>query len=243
MTTIINKNEKVSIVLPSYNEKNNISEAIERISKSLGEDLLEIIVVDDNSPDGTWKIVENIHKTNSKVKLIRRMNKRGLASALADGIEKTKGNVIVWMDCDLGLPPEDIPRLVEKLNGYDVSIGSRYVKGGKDLRSKPIVMLSVLFNLYCRLILGSKVKDYTSGFVAVKKDVLKEVQWSKNGFGEYFIEFAYKSMKKKFKITEVGYVYRNRKSGVSKLSGNTLSLIKNGFKYGIKVLELRFNNL
>src|SRR3989344_9502149 len=123
----------VSVVLPSYNEKDNIAEAIERIEKSLGPKLLEIIVVDDNSPDGTWKVVEDLK--DSKVRLIRRMNEKGLASALSRGIKESRGSIVVWMDCDLGLPPEDLPHLVAAIeSGADVAIGSRYVKGGADER-------------------------------------------------------------------------------------------------------------
>ena len=126
----------LSMIIPTYNEKENIEQIIERIFKVYDDNKIdgEVIVVDDNSPDGTWKIVQDMK--NPKYKLIRRIDEKGLASALARGIAEAKGNIIVWLDCDLGIPPEDIPRLVEKLDKYDVVIGSRYVKGGKDLRSK-----------------------------------------------------------------------------------------------------------
>src|SRR3989344_9613079 len=123
----------VSVVLPSYNERENIIEAIDRISKAVGIHLKEIIIVDDNSTDGTWQLAEEYN--HPKVRLIRRMNEKGLASALARGVEEAKGNLVVWMDCDLGLPPEDIPRLLAPLPEHDVVIGSRYVPGGKDNRT------------------------------------------------------------------------------------------------------------
>ena len=232
-----NGNLKVSVVLPSYNESENIAEAIGRVSKALKDDLLEIIVVDDDSPDKTWKIVQDLK--NPKARLIRRMNEKGLASALATGVGKTKGDVVVWLDCDLGVPPEVIPRLVEKLKIYDVAIASRYVKGGKDLRPKMRAFMSVLMNLFACLMLGFNIRDYTSGVIAMRRKVLKKIGISKEGFGEYFIEFAYNCIKNGFKVTEVGYSYRNRKGGISKSDGDVFTLLKYGFQYSIKIIKLR----
>ncbi len=232
-----NKSNFVSVVLPSYNERANIREAIERISKSLDHQLLEIIVVDDNSPDQTWKLVEELH--HPKVRLIRRINEKGLSSALDDGIRAAKGKVIVWLDCDLGLSPEEIPGLVSKLDQYDVAIASRYVKGGADPRPKFRVLLSILINTYAMLFLGWGVRDYTSGFAAVRREVFDKVHFSRKGFGEYFIEFAYKAKKNKFKIIEVPCKYQIRPGGVSKSDGDLWTLFRLGKDYGLKVLRLR----
>ncbi len=229
----------VSVVLPSYNERGNVGEAINRICTAVGNELLEIIVVDDDSPDGTWKVVEDLN--NPKVRLIRRIGRKGLASALAEGIRATQGNTVVWMDCDLGLPPEDIPGLVSKLADYDLAIASRYVKGGKDGRPKYRVLLSVILNLFAGTFLGFGVRDYTSGFAAVKKEVFNTVSFSRKGFGEYFVEFAYKCQKNKFKIIEVPCVYQIRTSGVSKSDGDVFVLLKYGLQYGLMILKLRFN--
>src|SRR3989344_7275391 len=187
----MNIEDDVSVVLPSYNERENIIEAIERISKSLGSRLKEIVIVDDNSPDGTWKLVEEYG--HPKVRLIRRMDEKGLASALARGVEEAQGGAIVWMDCDLGLPPEDIPKLLEPLKEHDVVIGSRYALGGKDNRTKMRAWMSTLFNVYAQLILGFYAQDYTSGFIAVKKEVTTAVPLSTEGFGEYFADFVYRT--------------------------------------------------
>lgn len=229
---------RISVVLPTYNERENIVEAIERISKTLGENLLEIIVVDDNSPDGTWDIVQKLK--NPKVRLIRRMHEKGLASALARGVEETKGNVVVWLDCDLGIPPEVIPRLVEKLREHEVAIGSRYVKGGKDTRARWRALLSVMINVFAGLMLGFHVKDYTSGFAAVRKEVLNTIKLSKKGFGEYFIEFIYECSKKNFSVAEIGYIYSNRKGGLSKSDGSIITLLKYGIQYGFRIIKCRF---
>ena len=229
---------QISVVFPSYNESENIVEAIERVAKTLDQSLLEIIIVDDNSPDGTWKIVEELN--HPKVKLIRRINEKGLASALAAGIERAKGDIIVWMDCDLGLPPEEIPKLVEKLGDYDLAIGSRFIGIGKDLRKRWITMSSHLINLIAQLFLGFYVKDYTSGFIAVKRKVFNKVKINPKGFGEYFIEFVHQCRKNKFKITEVDYIYGNRAGGVSKSTDNFIIFLRLGFKYFLKIIGLRF---
>jgi len=213
-----NLNEfKVSVVLPSYNERDSIVEAINRINNAVGEQLLEIIIVDDNSPDLTWKLLEELN--HPKVKLIRRINEKGLASSLDDGIRAAQGDVIVWLDADLGLSPEEIPGLVSQLNKYDVAIGSRYVKGGKDPRPAFRVFVSILINLYAMTFLGFGVRDYTSGFAAVRKEVFDKVHFSRKGFGEYFIDFAYKSKKAGYKIIEMPCVYQVRSGGVSKSDG------------------------
>jgi dolichol-phosphate mannosyltransferase len=229
--------KSISVVLPSYNERDNIAEAIRRISASVGSALQEVIVVDDNSPDRTWEVVQGLK--NKKVRLLRRMTEKGLASALADGVALARGNIIVWMDCDLGLPPEDVPRLISQLDYYDVAIGSRYAPGGKDLQSRFRVLGSLLLNGFAQLLLGRTVRDYTSGFVAVRREVLERIHWSRKGFGEYFIEFAYRCQRNRFKVVEVGYVYKDRQAGTSKAGGNLFTLLKYGVQYGLKIIEVR----
>ncbi|MBI2559337.1 glycosyltransferase [Candidatus Woesearchaeota archaeon] len=231
---------KVSVIFPSYNESENIEEAIRRVSKSLGRQLYEVIVVDDNSPDQTWKIVRNMR--NPKYNVIRRTKERGLASAIARGIEEAKGNVVVWMDCDLGVPPEVVPKLVEKLKTYDVAIGSRYVSGGKDSRTFFRKSVSYLMNLFASCMLGFKVRDYTSGFAAARKKVFDKVKFSKHGFGEYFIDFVYGCIKGNYRLVEVGYKYKYRKWGVSKLDNSLFTLLKFGIQYAYRIIKIRLGN-
>lgn len=230
-------NVKVSVVLPSYNERENIGETIERLSTSLGRNLHEIIVVDDNSPDGTWKIVQEMN--NPTYKLIRRMHEKGLASAIARGVQEAQGNIVVWMDCDLGIPPEIIPQLVEKLDNYDVVIGSRYVYGGGDPRPFPHPFFSKCLNRFARVLFGSQISDYTSGVVAVWKNAVDQVLWTDNGFGEYFAEFSYRCIKKHFRITEIPLQYEIRKGGVSKSDGSVWVLLRYGIQYGLKMIKWR----
>lgn len=231
------KPASISVVLPSYNEKENIEEAIERISSALGDSLHELIIVDDNSPDRTWELVEQ--KNHPKVRLIRRLDKRGLASALADGTQAANGDIVVWLDCDLGIPPEDILKLVEKLDAYEVAIGSRYVPGGTDDRSKFRGFLSFVFNTYTRMILGRHFWDWTSGFAAARRDIIQRIPLSPDGFGEYFTEWVYDCTKQNVKMIEVPYHYGLRKGGLSKTDSEVGVFLKLGYRYALRVIAIR----
>ena len=233
--------ETVSVVLPSFNERVNIEEAIDRISNVLGDQLLEIIIVDDDSPDETWRLVNELNY--EKVNLIHRTEEKGLASALASGVNSSKGEIIVWLDCDLGIPPEEIMTLVDQLNGYDVSIGSRYVNNGSDARAKWITFSSIVLNKFAQLMLSKEVKDYTSGFIAVKRKVVDHIKINPKGFGQYFIEFAYQCHREGFKITEIGYAYGDRKGGVSKSTDSFLTFLKLGLGYITKIIILKLKAL
>lgn len=232
-----NPGSSISVVLPSYNEKDNIPEAVNRISAALGDRLLELIIVDDNSPDRTWEVVENLH--NPRVRLIRRMDKRGLASALADGTNAAKGDIVVWLDCDLGIPPEDIQKLVHMIPEYDVAVGSRYVSGGMDTRPKFRAFLSLVFNMYCRIVLWTNFWDWTSGFAAARREVMQKVPLSPVGFGEYFIEWIYDCKRQGINVIEIPYRYGLRKAGVSKTDGDLRVFMRLAFRYAKRVLAIR----
>ncbi len=228
----------ISVVLPSYNESANIVEAMQRITATLGDLLKEIIVVDDDSPDRTWELVEK--QGNPRWKVIRRTDKRGLASALSDGTKAATGDIIVWLDCDLGIPPEDILLLTAKLDEYDAAVGSRYLPGGMDTRHKFRAFLSLVFNTYTRLVLGYfDFWDWTSGFAAARREALRKVPLSPQGFGEYFTEWVYKSKRAGLRIVEVPYRYGLRKGGESKTDSSVRVFLKLGMKYALRVLAIR----
>lgn len=229
---------KVSVILPTFNEKENIASMLSQVMDSV-TDLEEVIVVDDNSPDRTWEIVQGLQ--NEKIKLIRRINEKGLASAIAKGISFAKGDVVVWMDCDLSMPPSKIKDLVRSLESADIAVGSRYVNGGKDQRSFSRVLTSRLMNLFANLFLGFVVRDYDSGFVAVKKEVFNSILLPSNGHGEYCIEFLYKCSRKGYKIKEVPYVFTDRKKGCSKTAGSLVQLFGRGFQYCFRVIRVKLN--
>jgi len=233
------KGPLISIVLPTYNESTNVGEMIHQILHYLGNNI-EIIVVDDNSADGTWKIAKET--APNKVKVIRRLHKRGVGSAIFTGIKKASGRYIVWMDCDLSMPPHLLPRMIGLLSHYDVVVGSRYVMGGKDARSVIRVVTSRTINLLANLILNFKVLDYDSGFIATKREVVDNVSFNPKGHGEYCIEFLYKAGKKSFKIKEIGYVFTERKKGESKTARYFFSILLYGAHYIWRILKIRFIN-
>ena len=170
---------KVSVIFPTYNESMNIENLINRTHRSLPKNK-EIIVVDDDSPDKTWEIAQNTQ--NKGVKVIRRINQRKLVTAIQRGIDEAKGDYIVWMDADLSMPPEIIPKMIEKLKTNDIVVGSRYIKGGKDKRPMLRVASSRFINLIANFILNFKVLDYDSGFVAARKEVLQKMRLSNSGY-------------------------------------------------------------
>jgi dolichol-phosphate mannosyltransferase len=112
----------VSVVLPTYNERENIGLLIEGILKHVQRPV-EVVVVDDDSPDGTWQVVQSMAGKDGRVRLIRRTTERGLTSALMAGIRASRGQVIAWMDCDLSMPPEVLPDLLEVTERVDLAVG------------------------------------------------------------------------------------------------------------------------
>jgi len=227
---------KLSVVLPTYNEAENIIELIERILRSSPLPT-EVIVVDDNSPDKTWKLVEDMNQNN--IRCIKRLTEKGLASALKTGIQTSRGDYIIWMDADLCMPPEKIPEFLEAIKINDIVIGSRYVKGAKDKRPFIRVVTSRMINLFANLFLNFKIKDWDSGFVMARKNVFDKVQLNTKGYGEYCVEFLYKCTLKGLKIKELHYIFTNRQKGKSKTTAHFYSLLGHGFKYCWKIILLR----
>lgn len=237
---------KISIILPTFNEKENIIELIKSIHENVkGEK--EILVVDDNSPDGTWRLVEELiaEKSIPNVRLLRRMHDKGLTKSIWDGIQNATGDIVVWMDCDFSMPPEDIPKLLQKVaEGYDIVAGSRFVKGGSFKQNTSgtedswiAVILSRLMNEYIRLMLGRWFKDYTSGFVAVKKNVFKKITLT-GDYGEYFIDFIVRAKLLDYKIIEIPYICLPRTKGYSKTGSGMKDYLKRGKKYLAVTIKL-----
>ena len=228
----------LSIILPTYNEVENITLLIESILKEIEDKQFEIIVVDDNSPDGTWKIVKQLQQRNPSVRLIRRIGERGLTSALQKGISTAKGNMILWMDCDFSHPPELIPKMVRTVREFDVVIASRFVKGGRSQYSPERTLASLLVSYFARLVLDPSVKDYTSGFVICRHEVFDRVTLTGH-HGEYFIGFVYCCLKNGYRIKEIPYTCANRRFGESKTAPNFFALMAQGYSYGMEILRTR----
>lgn len=206
----------ISIVLPTYNEKESIERIVKEIFNVCRENDLdaEVIVVDDNSPDGTGEIAVKLRKQYNLQVLIRK-NKRGLSSAVLDGFELTRGELLGVMDADLSHPPELIPKLLKPITnkGADFVIGSRYVKGGsiKNWTAKRKT-ISKVATLLARPL--TKIKDPMSGFFFIRREVIEGVKLSPRGYKiglEILVKGNYKN------VVEVPYTFRDRSYGKSKL--------------------------
>jgi dolichol-phosphate mannosyltransferase len=227
----------VTIVLPTYNEKDNIVDLIADLKTHIRMPL-EVVVVDDDSPDGTWKIVEDCN--DPSVRVVRR-SERGLATAIDRGLEEAKGDIVGWMDADQGMPPAALPGMLECLNEYDIAIGSRYLSGAGDNRGFFRVLTSRVINTFAGLLLGFDIKDYDSGFIVLKKSVFDKVSFPSSGYGDYFIEFIYKCKKAGFSIKEVPYIFREREKGESKTAPGLVDFFRLGSGYVARIVRLRFS--
>lgn len=241
---------EISVILATYNEAENISDLIFELDyyiSSQHNSGLEFIVVDDDSLDRTWEIVEKKFANEPKVKLIHRTQERSLASAIQRGIQESRGEIVCWMDCDFSMPPYKIVELLQKIDvGYDIAVGSRFVKGGKDIRGETdsflAVILSRLMNLFIALLLDYSFRDYTSGFVAMKKVVLEKVKIRGN-YGEYFIDLIYQAKRFGYKIIEVPYYCLPRRRGFSKTGANLFDYLKKGWVYILVTCKLKLTSL
>lgn len=243
---------KISVILPTYNESNNIQPLVSEILGQLKEDV-EVIIVDDTSPDGTGERAQEISQKNNNINVLKREKKSGIASAISDGISMASGDIIAWMDADFSMPPKLLPEMVASLGENDVAVGSRYAPNGADKRMLPIrKFTSKAINLLACFLLnerghyfgtrktsGSKIFDYTSGFIATHRYVVDEIPIYGGG-GEYCIDFLYNSKLKGFKIVEIPYECLPRGSGYSKIAPDLFSLVRQGFKYCATIFRLRF---
>ncbi len=230
------------IIIPTYNEFDNIHLIIEAIS-ALPESF-DILIIDDNSPDGTALKVKEIQPSNPNVHLLERSGKLGLGTAYITGFKwaLNKGyDYIFEMDADFSHNPESlIPLLNACKNGADMSVGSRYIRGGKVINwPKDRIMMSYFASIYVRIITWMPVADTTGGFVCYKKNTLLGINLDKITFIGYAfqIEMKYAVWSSGFKIKEVPITFKDRVLGVSKMS---TKIFKEAF-WG--VLQIRKNTL
>jgi dolichol-phosphate mannosyltransferase len=235
-------NDKSIIIVPTYNEADNIQLLIEKIlSLNLNFDIL---VVDDNSPDGTSNIVKELCNSSSKLFLISRTSKSGLGSAYVTGFKwalEKKYSYIFEMDADMSHDPLDLINLKNELieDECDMVIGSRYLNG-VSVVNWPLtrIFLSYFANLYVRIITGMSIKDSTSGYVGYKYEALNSLDLDKIQFNGYAfqIEMKYKLWRKNYKLKEYQIIFVNRKFGNSKMDKSII------FEAITGVLKLKFNS-
>jgi dolichol-phosphate mannosyltransferase len=234
---------QITIILPTYNEAGNIEKLIDRTLQALGNDPsgVEIIVVDDDSPDGTWCLAAQKAEMEERVRLIHRQGKGGLTSAISRGIGEARGQWVGWMDCDMSMPPEEWPQLAAALAaGADMAVGSRYVPGGSDVaHTLTGRIFSRTINLWAGLLLDGSIKDYTSGFVLARKSIFDDIDL-RGDYGEYCIDLLYRARRAGYAIRELPYTCVPRMAGESKTAQNVWGYLKRGVNYVKTLFRLRF---
>jgi len=234
---------KSIIIIPTFNESENIELIINKIISI--DDSNDVLVVDDNSPDGTSEIVKNqINIHDNRVFLIKRDKKSGLGSAYKAGFKWALENnysYIFEMDADMSHDPYEIKNFKIQLtqNKYDVVVGSRYIDG-VSVVNWPLsrIFLSYFANLYVRIITSMPIKDATSGFIGYTKNALSSIELSEIKFNGYAfqIEMKFKLWKKKFKLKEHQIIFVNRKLGKSKMNHKII------FEAIFGVIKLKINS-
>ena len=247
MSNLKQSEAQVSIIIPTYNESENIIQVLKSIGEHLPKDIAtETIVVDDNSPDGTGKVVEDyINDTQTKVgysvDVIHRKTKSGLSTAILDGIQHSSGETVVVMDSDFSHPPKIIPRLIEeiKISKCDIVIASRYTQGGKVSGwSAKRKLISKAAKGIAKVGLGINESDPMSGFFAFRRKILEGIKLDAIGY-KMLLEILVKT--KGAKVKEIPYTFTNRVYGYSKLDTSTmLDYVRSVWKlyrYGHKVKD------
>jgi len=231
----------VCTVLPTYNERANIGPLIEGVLAHAITPHM-VLVVDDDSPDGTGTVVRQLADKHNRagvqrVALYTRTGQKGLTSAIQAGIDlavTTLGaEIVTWMDCDLSMPPTDIPHLVRAVveRGADVAVGSRWIPGGADVAHSFMARtLSRTINSLAVALVGSEVHDYTSGFIAGRAAVFRTLRL-RGDYGEYCIDLLGRAVRAGYHVCEVPYVCVPRTAGESKTGANLFDYLIKGRKY------------
>jgi dolichol-phosphate mannosyltransferase len=235
--------EEVSniVIIPTYKERENIEAIVRAISSQTIH--FDILIIDDNSPDGTADIVKELMKSFPNLFLIERPGKQGLGTAYLAGFKwalEKNYNYIYEMDADFSHDPRDLVKLYNACSaeGADLAIGSRYISG-VNVVNWPLsrVLMSYVASIYVRLVTGMKIMDTTAGFKCYKKEVLENIRFDKIksvGYG-FQIEMKFKTWRLGYKIIEVPIIFTDRKLGASKMSGG----IFNEALWGVLRMKLR----
>ncbi len=230
---------KSLVIIPTYNEKDNIPLIVPEVLKQ--DPCIEVLVVDDGSPDGTGDLVETMALENPKIHLMRRSGKMGLGSAYVAGFKwalERDYERVFEMDADFSHRPSDLPRFLEAAESADLVLGSRYneKKIGVVNWDWKRLLLSYFANLYTHLVTGLPVKDATGGFKCFRREALEALDFSKMKSDGYCfqIETTFKIWKKGLRIREIPIIFTDRVRGVSKMSGGIIS------EAFFLVLKLRF---
>jgi dolichol-phosphate mannosyltransferase len=213
---------KAMVVIPTYNEKDNIERLVTQVLAQ--NDRIHVLVVDDNSPDGTGDIADSIAVKFDRVHVLHRSSKLGLGSAYRDGFRFALANCadyIIEMDADFSHDPECLSSFLQKASEYHLVIGSRYLNG-VSVVNWPIrrLLLSYFANVYTRLVTGLNISDCTSGFKCFRREVIEAIDLDnvKSDGYSFQIELNYRCFEKGFKVGEIPIIFIDRHSGTSKMS-------------------------
>ena len=218
---------KSLIIVPTYNELENIRRLLPELM-SLGPDI-RVLVVDDNSPDGTGKLADELAAVNERISVLHRPGKLGLGSAYVAGFKyaiQQDVDCVFEMDADFSHDPAMIPRFIEQLESCDVVIGSRYISG-INVVNWPMsrLLLSYFANIYTRVITGMTIRDTTSGYKCFRREVLENIdldQVRSDGYA-FQIEMNFRCWRKGYRVREIPIVFVDRRSGTSKLSQGVIN--------------------
>lgn len=213
---------KALVIIPTYNEKENVEPLLQRVFAEVPG--IEVLIVDDNSPDGTGAIADRAAAADPRVHVMHRPGKLGLGSAYIAGFRyalERDYEAVFEMDADFSHSPESLPVFLRELETADLVLGSRYLYG-VTVVNWPLkrLILSYGANVYSRIITGMRVKDLTGGFKCFRRRVLEAVDWSRvrsDGYA-FQIEITFKAWRKGFRIREIPIVFVDRKAGESKMS-------------------------
>ncbi|MDB4881687.1 MAG: dolichyl-phosphate beta-D-mannosyltransferase [Gemmatimonadetes bacterium] len=215
--------EKSLVIVPTYNERENIRRLVNSVLRQDGR--LEMLIVDDGSPDGTGEIVKEIEAADPRVHLLARPHKMGLGTAYIAGFRwalERDYQYVLEMDADFSHDPGHLPQFLEAIQNADLVLGSRYQQGRVTVVNWPIsrLILSYSANLYARAVTGLPVWDATGGFKCFRRSVLEAIDFSKvrsNGYA-FQIEMSFRAWKRNFRIAEIPIVFVDRTEGTSKMS-------------------------
>ena len=223
----------LSVVLPTFNEHDNIAPLIERLSAALREVPHELLVMDDRSPDGTAGVARELRGRYPGLQVIERDPPQGLTDSIREGVERANGKFVVWMDCDLSHPPEMVTELLAPLlaGDADITAVSRYVGGAADVRDSRFERLySRMINKFAQICIHSAVTDYTTGYVMGERELILDLGFVCD-YGEYCIELLGKAALRGYRVRELPYQMASRVAGESKTAPSLKGFVTRGWRY------------
>lgn len=210
------------VVIPTYNEAENLPLLVPEVLAQ--DERLEILVVDDNSPDGTGNLADELSEGEPRVQVLHRSSKQGLGAAYRAGLARAlelAADVVIQMDCDFSHPPSVLPEMLREIETHDVVLGSRYLNG-ITVVNWPIerILISYFANVYSRKVTGLQITDTTGGLRCMRRELLEEIGFERirsDGYA-FQIEMNYRFVKHKARIKEIPFFFVDRKHGTSKLN-------------------------